>query len=132
MTPEVMEVFEMYVQNRKDMKKPLTPLAKKMRLEELEKLSGGNPRMAIAILKQSINGPWLGLFALTTPNLAMFRAEEMERVGGKRHPCEWCGKEILESNRYQHEDNECPNFKRANPQDIAKTLETLSKSWGVN
>jgi len=131
-TPEVMEVFEEFAENRKDMKKPLTPRARKARLEELEELSGGNPDLAIAILKQSIAGPWRGLFALKGDALARFRAKQLEAARSRKFPCEYCKKLITENQRMSHEREECPEKYREDPEAIKAMVDMLGGQMRVN
>jgi len=49
---------------RKAMKKPLTEKARELTLRELEKLAPGDEAMQIAIINQSIQRGWQGVFAL--------------------------------------------------------------------
>ena len=49
---------------RKAMKRPLTPKARELTLRELEKLAPGDERRQIAILHQSIQRGWQGVFPL--------------------------------------------------------------------
>ena len=55
-------------QYRKESKHPLTELAEKKLLSELEKLSGGDDEKKIQILDQSIRNDWRGVFALNEKN----------------------------------------------------------------
>ena len=50
--------------HRKQLKAPMTDQAYKMLLNKLEKLSGGNDQKKIAILYQSIENGWKGVFEL--------------------------------------------------------------------
>lgn len=56
-----------YVQMRKGIKKPMTDRAIELAIKELDKLSHGDPDVAIAILEQSILHSWSGLFTLRKP-----------------------------------------------------------------
>ena len=49
---------------RKAMKKPLTPKARELTIRELEKLAPGDEAMQIAIINQSIQRGWQGVFPL--------------------------------------------------------------------
>lgn len=53
---------------RKKLRKPLTDRAKKLTLGKLEKLAPGNEEMQIAILDQSIESGWQGVYPLKTEN----------------------------------------------------------------
>ena len=53
-----------YAAARKAMKKPLTPKARELTLRELEKLAPGDEKTKIAILHQSIQRGWQGVFPL--------------------------------------------------------------------
>ena len=55
-------------QYRKESKHPLSELAEKKLLTELEKLSGGDDEKKIQILDQSIRNDWRGVFALKEKN----------------------------------------------------------------
>lgn len=65
MTDEaVAAAFEEFAKMRKMIKKPLTDLAKTRAVNKLEKLSGGDNDMAIAILEQSVDHCWQDLYEL--------------------------------------------------------------------
>jgi len=53
-----------FVKFRKAMKKPLTDKGRELTLQELEKLAPGNEELQIAILNQSIQRGWQGVFPL--------------------------------------------------------------------
>lgn len=53
-----------FAKARKAMKKPLTDKARDLTMAELEKLAPGDEAMQIAILNQSIQRGWQGVFAL--------------------------------------------------------------------
>lgn len=53
-----------FAKHRKAMKKPLTDKARELTLNELEKLAPGDDDMKIAILNQSIQRGWQGVFEL--------------------------------------------------------------------
>lgn len=53
---------------RKAMKKPLTPKARELTIRELEKLAPGDEAMQIAIINQSIQRGWQGVFPLKDDN----------------------------------------------------------------
>ena len=61
---ELASAFKDFELMRKKIKKPLTERAKKMALDKLEKLSGGNEELAIEILQQSIFKCWQDLYPL--------------------------------------------------------------------
>lgn len=53
-----------FARARKAMRKPLTPKARELTLRELEKLAPGDEAMQVAILNQSIQRGWQGVFPL--------------------------------------------------------------------
>ena len=128
--PTVLECWSMFLQHRKELKKPMTPTAQKMALKKVESLSHGSPALAIAILEQTMENNWMGIFPLTPENTARMRAEAQLEV--KRKPCEHCGKPITENGRYRHEDDECPNFRRVNPKNIEESINTITKALSVH
>jgi len=58
------EAFKDYIENRKNLKKPMTEKAIELALTKLAKLSNGDNDKAIEILNQSILNGWTGLFEL--------------------------------------------------------------------
>jgi len=60
------EAFKDYIENRKNLKKPMTDKAIELALTKLAKLSNGDNDKAIEILNQSILNGWAGLFELKT------------------------------------------------------------------
>lgn len=61
---DVNNAFKDYVRMRKLIKHPMTDEAIKRAKAKLEKLSNGNKELAIAILNQSVDHSWQGLFEL--------------------------------------------------------------------
>ena len=55
-----------FAEFRKKIRKPLTDKARELTLSELEKLAPGDEQMQIAILNQSIQRGWQGVFPLKT------------------------------------------------------------------
>lgn len=66
----VWDAFKDWEKMRKQIKKPLTDLAKTRAVNKLEKLSGGDKDMAIAILEQSTDHCWQDLYGLKTEDPA--------------------------------------------------------------
>lgn len=62
-SPMFVEVFNAFVENRKTLKKPMTDYAKKLMLNKLKKLADAESEQ-IAILNQSIERGWIGVFPL--------------------------------------------------------------------
>ena len=62
----VWDAFKDWEKMRKQIKKPLTDLAKSRAVNKLEKLSGGDKDKAIAILEQSTDHCWQDLYELKT------------------------------------------------------------------
>ena len=58
------EAMGKFARHRKAMRKPLTPEARELTLKELEKLAPGDEAMQIAIINQSIQRGWQGVFPL--------------------------------------------------------------------
>ena len=56
--------LEDFAKMRKAMKKPLTPRARELTIRDLEKLAPGDEAMQIAIINQSIQRGWQGVFPL--------------------------------------------------------------------
>ena len=107
------ELWDEYRVMRTEMKKPMTQTGERWAMKHLENISGGNPRMADAILQQSLSNGWRGLFTLKGDTLDAFRKSERDSIVNRKQPCEYCGKLITESSRFSHEDNDCPNYKNA-------------------
>lgn len=62
-SPELAEALAAFAEHRKKLKKPMTDYAKKLLLNKLEKLANTEQEQ-IAILNQSIENGWQGVFAL--------------------------------------------------------------------
>ena len=62
--PDLDKAFSDYVDMRKFIKKPMSSRAVELAKGRLEKLSGGDKETAIAIIDQSIEHSWQGLFEL--------------------------------------------------------------------
>lgn len=60
------------------MKKPLTEKAAELNLKDLQKLSGGDEQMMVAIVSQSIKRGWQGFYALKEAQAAPRRNDSME------------------------------------------------------
>lgn len=63
-SPTVDNAFRDYIQMRKEIKAPMTDRAITLAVNQLHKLSGGDPQTMIDIINQSIMNGWKGLFAL--------------------------------------------------------------------
>lgn len=76
--PSALDVaLDEFRQFRKEKHNPLTELAEKKLLKELDRLSGGNEETKIQILDQSIRNGWAGVFEL--------RRERKASVGYEQH-----------------------------------------------
>lgn len=64
-SPELAEALNAFAEHRKKLKKPMTDYAKKLLLNKLQKLAKTEQEQ-IAILNQSIENGWQGVFALCT------------------------------------------------------------------
>ena len=63
-SPKLREALKGFADSRKALHKPLTLRAKKLTLEKLEKLAPRNEVRQVAILNQSVERGWQGVFAL--------------------------------------------------------------------
>lgn len=63
-SPELTEALRAFAEMRKKIRAPLTERGKKNIMSKLEKLAPGNDEMKIAILDQSIERSWRGVFSL--------------------------------------------------------------------
>ena len=77
-----------FAKHRKAMKKPLTDKARELTLNELEKLAPGDDDMKIAILNQSIQRGWQGVFELKedAPHSAPAQKEQAKPVSWRDGP----------------------------------------------
>ena len=62
--PELRETFENFIEMRKKIKAPLTDKALKLNIDKARKLAEGDPEKMRAIVEQSIERSWRGLFPL--------------------------------------------------------------------
>lgn len=60
----LIDALEAFRRHRKAIKAPLTPDAERLTIRSLEKLSGGDRALMVAILEQSITRGWRGIFAI--------------------------------------------------------------------
>ena len=65
------DAFKEFINMRNEMKKPLTPYALELAIKELFRLSKNQEEM-VAIVNQSIQNSWLGLFPLRKSNTTSF------------------------------------------------------------
>jgi len=119
------EAWADFIQSRSEIRKPLTKIAIKKLRNKLAILSHGNDRLAIAILDQSSERGWQGLFALNEQNAEMFRVSELELIRTRTTPCQYCQKPITESQRWTHEDSQCPNYKAKDKQEVMDIIGSL-------
>lgn len=63
-SPKLKEALKGFADSRKALHKPLTLRAKRLTLEKLEKLAPHNEVKQVAILNQSVERGWQGVFAL--------------------------------------------------------------------
>ncbi|WP_443789629.1 hypothetical protein [Dialister succinatiphilus] len=61
---ELLSALKEWQEMRKRMKKPLTERAAELNLKDLQKLSGGDERLMVSIVLQSIKRGWQGFYAL--------------------------------------------------------------------
>lgn len=61
---QLRQAFSEFIEMRKVMKAPLTAYGLKLAISKANKLSNGNPELARAIVEQSIERSWKGLFSI--------------------------------------------------------------------
>ena len=67
-TEEFLQAWELWTAYRKESKKPIKgKIAKQAQLRKVGRLADGNEEAAIAVIMQSIENNWQGLFQLKTP-----------------------------------------------------------------
>lgn len=76
-SPALDDALRGFEEMRKKLRKPLTDRAKKLTLGKLEKLAPGNEAMQVAILDQSVERGWQGVFPLKTD----WNVERNEKYG---------------------------------------------------
>lgn len=78
---ELLSALKEWQEMRKRMKKPLTERAAELNLNDLQKLSGGDERLMVSIVLQSIKRGWQGFYVLKeaqTPRAAPQSSQNME------------------------------------------------------
>ena len=78
---ELLNALKEWQDMRKKMKKPLTERAAELNLKDLQKLSGGDERLMVSIVLQSIKRGWQGFYALKeaqAPRAAPQSSQNME------------------------------------------------------
>lgn len=78
---ELLNALKEWHDMRKKMKKPLTEKAAELNLKDLQKLSGGDERLMVSIVLQSIKRGWQGFYALKeaqAPRAAPQSSQNME------------------------------------------------------
>lgn len=78
---ELLSALKEWHDMRKKMKKPLTEKAAELNLKDLQKLSGGDERLMVSIVLQSIKRGWQGFYALKeaqAPRAAPQSSQNME------------------------------------------------------
>lgn len=75
---ELLSALKEWQEMRKKGKKPLTEKAAELNLKDLQKLSGGDERMMVSIVLQSIKRGWQGFYALKEAQAAPRRNDSME------------------------------------------------------
>ena len=76
-SPKLLEAWEGFVEHRKAIRAPLTPRAVTLTANELERLAPGNDDKKAAILDQSVERGWRGVFPL--------KDNTNQRQGGNVH-----------------------------------------------
>ena len=75
---ELLSALKEWQEMRKKGKKPLTEKAAELNLKDLQKLSGGDERLMVSIVLQSIKRGWQGFYALKEAQAAPRRNDSME------------------------------------------------------
>lgn len=75
---DLLSALKEWQEMRIRMKKPLTEKAAELNLKDLQQLSGGDEKMMVAIISQSIKRGWQGFYALKEAQAAPRRNDSME------------------------------------------------------
>lgn len=75
---DLLSALKEWQEMRKKGKKPLTEKAAELNLKDLQKLSGGDERLMVSIVLQSIKRGWQGFYALKEAQAAPRRNDSME------------------------------------------------------
>ena len=75
---DLLSALKEWQEMRIRMKKPLTGKAAELNLKDLQQLSGGDEKMMVAIVSQSIKRGWQGFYALKEAQAAPRRNDNME------------------------------------------------------
>lgn len=68
-TPDFINAWAIWLEHRKELKKPIKgKISQQAALKKLGSLSNGSEETAIAVINQSLENNWRGLFALQTTN----------------------------------------------------------------
>lgn len=78
-SPALDDALRGFEEMRKKLRKPLTDRAKKLTLGKLEKLAPGNEEMQIAILDQSVENSWQGVYRLKAEDWQGKRGDDKPR-----------------------------------------------------
>ena len=132
MSPEVLEAWARYLLHCEEMGKKLSTPAVKMALVKVFEIANGNASMAEALINQSVESGWVQIYPLTAHNMERYRARERDKKKFATFKCEYCDTQITENARYDHEENVCPNFKKADPQQVADAVKQLTEKWKAN
>lgn len=82
---ELEKMVKRFFEYRKQIKHPIVDASKDLFLKKLENLSGKNEEVAIAILKQSMENSWRGIFALQNKNnVSKFNENKQQGTSGSR------------------------------------------------
>ena len=80
--PELNDTFKDFIEMRKKIRKPMTDKAIKLAINKLSKLSDNDNNKAIAILEQSIESSWTGLYPLHEEKKANNKNQAAQELDG--------------------------------------------------
>jgi len=132
MNPELQEAWDDFKKSRKEIKYPLTSTAIKKLRKKLSILSFNNEQLAIAILNQSSECGYRGLFPLNKQNQEMYEAAERARRKRETIQCQYCFLNITEATKQRHESNECTMAPRPDPVRAQGMIDELMMKMGKN
>jgi len=86
------QVFNEFRKHRKKLKKPMTDYAEHLILKKLDRLSNGHQPTAIAILEQSIEQGWQGVFPIRSivSNCPQCGSANIKTAGNRFDRCYSC------------------------------------------
>ena len=119
-SPDFVSAWDQYRQMRVEKKKTMRATTERAQLKNVEKLSERHVRVATRIVMASVENGWTGLFPLKVDVLDQLRREMAAEEKLKKHPCEYCGEPITESQQTNHQRiGICSGWKEAPVETVA-------------